>query len=78
MPEELESKLAKNAKLKAAFAALTPGRQRGYIFHFSQPKLDEDAGRPGGEEHPADPQGPRPGRRLRSSTARRAWTRAPA
>ena len=38
LPEEFESKLA-NAKLKAAFAALTPGRQRGYIFHFSQPKL---------------------------------------
>jgi uncharacterized protein YdeI (YjbR/CyaY-like superfamily) len=38
-PEELESRLAANAKLKAAFAALTPGRQRAYIFHFSQPKL---------------------------------------
>ncbi len=38
LPEELESKLAANAKLKAAFAALTPGRQRAYIFHFSQPK----------------------------------------
>ena len=39
LPEEFESKLAANAKLRAAFAALTPGRQRGYIFHFSQPKL---------------------------------------
>jgi uncharacterized protein YdeI (YjbR/CyaY-like superfamily) len=39
LPEEFESRLAKNAKLRAAFAALTPGRQRGYIFHFSQPKL---------------------------------------
>jgi uncharacterized protein YdeI (YjbR/CyaY-like superfamily) len=39
VPEELESRLAANAKLKAAFAALTPGRQRGYIFHFAQPKL---------------------------------------
>ncbi|MGO8996995.1 MAG: YdeI/OmpD-associated family protein [Polyangiaceae bacterium] len=39
LPAEFESKLARNAKLKAAFAALTPGRQRGYIFHFSQPKL---------------------------------------
>jgi len=38
-PEELESKLAGNATLRAAFAALTPGRQRGYILHFSQPKL---------------------------------------
>jgi uncharacterized protein YdeI (YjbR/CyaY-like superfamily) len=41
VPEEFASKLAKNAKLKAAFAALTPGRQRGYIFHFSQPKLSK-------------------------------------
>jgi uncharacterized protein YdeI (YjbR/CyaY-like superfamily) len=39
LPEEFEVKLAANAKLRAAFAALTPGRQRGYIFHFSQPKL---------------------------------------
>ena len=38
-PEESESRLAANAKLRAAFAALTPGRQRAYIFHFSQPKL---------------------------------------
>jgi uncharacterized protein YdeI (YjbR/CyaY-like superfamily) len=39
LPEEFESKLAASAKLRAAFAALTPGRQRAYIFHFSQPKL---------------------------------------
>jgi uncharacterized protein YdeI (YjbR/CyaY-like superfamily) len=39
LPVEFESKLAANAKLRAAFAALTPGRQRGYIYHFSQPKL---------------------------------------
>ncbi len=39
LPEEFESKLAANPKLQAAFAALTPGRQRAYIFHFSQPKL---------------------------------------
>ena len=41
LPEEFESKLAVNAKLKAAFVALTPGRQRAYIFHFSQPKLSK-------------------------------------
>ena len=39
LPEELASALASNASLKKAFAALTPGRQRAYIFHFSQPKL---------------------------------------
>jgi uncharacterized protein YdeI (YjbR/CyaY-like superfamily) len=41
LPEEFASKLAKNTKLKKAFAALTPGRQRAYIFHFSQPKLSK-------------------------------------
>jgi uncharacterized protein YdeI (YjbR/CyaY-like superfamily) len=41
LPEEFESKLGASKKLKAAFAALTPGRQRAYIFHFSQPKLSK-------------------------------------
>ncbi len=38
IPEEFKKKLDKNAALKKAFEALTPGRQRAYIFHFSQPK----------------------------------------
>ena len=38
MPEEFQKKLAKNRALKTAFYALTPGRQRGYLLHFSQPK----------------------------------------
>lgn len=38
MPEELQKKLDQNRSLKAAFEALTPGRQRGYIFYFSQAK----------------------------------------
>ena len=25
--------------LEAAFKSLTPGRQKGYLFHFAQPKL---------------------------------------
>ena len=41
MPEEFQKKLDKNSALKAAFNALTPGRQRAYIFHFSQPKLSK-------------------------------------
>jgi uncharacterized protein YdeI (YjbR/CyaY-like superfamily) len=41
LPEEFESKLGASKKLKAAFLALTPGRQRAYIFHFSQPKLSK-------------------------------------
>ena len=39
MPEEFETKLKENAALKKAFKALTPGRQRGYLYYFSQPKL---------------------------------------
>jgi uncharacterized protein YdeI (YjbR/CyaY-like superfamily) len=38
IPEEFKSKLAENPALKAAFAALTPGRQRAYGFYFSAPK----------------------------------------
>lgn len=38
MPEEFKSKLDKNNALKNAFEALTPGRQRAYIFYFSQAK----------------------------------------
>ena len=38
MPEEFQNKLAKIPALKAAFEALTPGRQRAYILYFSQPK----------------------------------------
>jgi len=38
IPEEFQKKLDKNAALKTAFNKLTPGRQRGYLFYFSQPK----------------------------------------
>lgn len=38
VPEEFEKKLAEDAALKTAFEALTPGRQRAYLLHFSQPK----------------------------------------
>jgi uncharacterized protein YdeI (YjbR/CyaY-like superfamily) len=38
IPEELQTRLDKVPGLKAAFAALTPGRQRGYILHFSGAK----------------------------------------
>jgi uncharacterized protein YdeI (YjbR/CyaY-like superfamily) len=37
-PEEFQKKLAKNAGLKAAFEALTPGRRRAYNLYFSAPK----------------------------------------
>jgi uncharacterized protein YdeI (YjbR/CyaY-like superfamily) len=38
IPEEFQNKLDKIPALKAAFDALTPGRQRGYILYFSAPK----------------------------------------
>lgn len=38
LPEELEKKFKESSALKTAFFALTPGRQRSYILHFSQPK----------------------------------------
>lgn len=41
IPEELELIFAEDPVLKSAFEALTPGRQRGYILHFSQPKKSE-------------------------------------
>jgi uncharacterized protein YdeI (YjbR/CyaY-like superfamily) len=36
--DEFQSKLDAIPVLKTAFEALTPGRQRGYLLHFAQPK----------------------------------------
>jgi uncharacterized protein YdeI (YjbR/CyaY-like superfamily) len=38
VPEEFQNKLNKNPALRKAFNALTPGRQRAYLFYFSAPK----------------------------------------
>ncbi|PXX37862.1 YdeI/OmpD-associated family protein [Undibacterium pigrum] len=38
MPEEFQAKLDSMPKLKKAFDALTPGRQRAYLLHFSSAK----------------------------------------
>ncbi len=38
IPEEFINKLEEVPGLQDAFDALTPGRQRAYIFYFSQPK----------------------------------------
>lgn len=38
IPEEFQNTLDKNNDLKIAFDALTPGRQRAYLFYFSAPK----------------------------------------
>jgi len=37
-PEEFQKRLDKNTALKKAFEVLTSGRQRAYIFYFSQAK----------------------------------------
>ena len=38
VPDELQQILNDDLYFKTAFEALTPGRQRGYILYFSQPK----------------------------------------
>ena len=38
MPEEFRKRLDGDARLKKAFEALTPGRQRGYLLYFAQAK----------------------------------------
>jgi uncharacterized protein YdeI (YjbR/CyaY-like superfamily) len=38
MPEEFQVKLDASPALKTAFEALTPGRQRAYLLHFSAAK----------------------------------------
>jgi uncharacterized protein YdeI (YjbR/CyaY-like superfamily) len=38
MPDELKQKFKELPELKTAFEKLTPGRQRGYLLHFSQAK----------------------------------------
>ena len=41
IPEEFQARLKVDKNLKIAFEALTPGRQRAYIYHFSQAKLSK-------------------------------------
>lgn len=38
VPEEFQTRLKKTPALKKAFDALTPGRQRAYLLHFSSAK----------------------------------------
>ncbi len=38
MPDEFKIRLSKDRTLKKAFESLTPGRQRGYLLHFSSAK----------------------------------------
>ena len=38
VPQELQKKWQESPSFKEAFAALTPGRQRGYFLYFSAPK----------------------------------------
>jgi uncharacterized protein YdeI (YjbR/CyaY-like superfamily) len=38
VPEELMERFRKDARFKRAFEALTPGRQRSYLYHFAAAK----------------------------------------
>jgi uncharacterized protein YdeI (YjbR/CyaY-like superfamily) len=38
VPEELSERFRKDQRFKRAFEALTPGRQRGYLYHFAAAK----------------------------------------
>jgi uncharacterized protein YdeI (YjbR/CyaY-like superfamily) len=38
VPEEFQQRLTTDPDLKAAFEALTPGRQKGYLLHFAGAK----------------------------------------
>jgi uncharacterized protein YdeI (YjbR/CyaY-like superfamily) len=38
VPEELTKRLRRDPRFKRAFEALTPGRQRSYLYHFAAAK----------------------------------------
>jgi uncharacterized protein YdeI (YjbR/CyaY-like superfamily) len=38
VPDELNERFRQEPKFKRAFEALTPGRQRGYLYHFAGAK----------------------------------------
>lgn len=38
IPEELSERFRRDPRFKHAFEALTPGRQRGYLYHFAAAK----------------------------------------
>lgn len=38
VPEELQHMFSKNPDFETAFNKLTPGRQKGYLLHFTKPK----------------------------------------
>jgi uncharacterized protein YdeI (YjbR/CyaY-like superfamily) len=41
MPEELQTRLNSEPALKQAFAGLTPGRQKGYIYQIAAAKQSD-------------------------------------
>ncbi|NNE26126.1 MAG: hypothetical protein HKN09_04735 [Saprospiraceae bacterium] len=41
IPQELQGKFVEDPEFECAFKSLTPGRQRGYILYFSQPKQEK-------------------------------------
>ena len=41
VPDEFQNRLDENPELQSAFESLSPGRQRAYLYYFSQPKLSK-------------------------------------
>jgi len=41
VPDELKAKFRDDPRFKRAFEALTPGRQRGYLYHFAGAKQSQ-------------------------------------
>src|SRR5207302_4139638 len=54
IPEELQRRLDDNAVLRTAFAMLTPGRRKSYIFHVSSAKQNSSSA--GGKVRANDPE----------------------
>jgi uncharacterized protein YdeI (YjbR/CyaY-like superfamily) len=44
VPEELKERFRRDPRFKRAFEALTPGRQRSYLYHIAAAKLFGDTG----------------------------------
>src|SRR6476620_4022314 len=67
VPEELTERFRKDPRSKRAFEALTPGRQRSYLYHFAAAKQSAnrkgDAGDSRGQRVPGETLECRPKRR---------------
>jgi len=68
-PDEFERRLEQDPALSAAFEALTPGRRRAYLLHFSAPKQSKTRGGQDREGGAKDSRREGAGRLARATTA---------